>query len=314
MKGSAAGELLRVRQWEDYVGQQELKDRLSVTIESAINRNARHDHIFLAAPPGYGKTSIAGIIAWHLREDFKVVKLPVKERDFAMWLREWDGGVLLLDELHSATKAFQEFLLPAIEDGYISLNGRTEAVEHVTFIGATTEPDKIIKPLLDRFLVKPRFVDYSDEEMGRILAGMCDRIDLCLDDETIEGLSRAAGGIPRVAGSLVIAARDLEAVGTEPTVKAILRQAGMDPDGISEHHVDYLRALRELGGTSGLRNICSLLQISQPTAEELERLLIKRKFLRFTPQGRELTAEGIRKATGRGSWPAAHSEFDRRNA
>jgi len=293
---TTTGDILRVRSWDDFRGQATLKSRLEVNIQSALSRRQMLDHVFLAAPPGYGKTSLASIIASRLGDEFMSLKMPIRKKDFVHSTIQWQGGVLLLDEIHAAPRAFQEFLLPAIEDGYIQLDtGETLSTSHITIIAATTEPGSVIKPLRERFLIVPRFTDYADEEMGEILRGMMSHVGVDLDTETTTKLGLAAAGTPRIAGALTLAARDLSISNLPVTLESILAQTGMDPDGLSEQQIEYLHTLHELQGTAGLRNICSLLQIPIGDIEELERLLVRRGFIRLNPSGRTLTAAGHRK-------------------
>jgi Holliday junction DNA helicase RuvB len=288
-----------VREWDDYIGQEVLKARLNVSIEAA-NKDERHlDHILFAAPPGFGKSSLAHIVASRSGLECIEVQMPLQIKELAWIVGESIDCFILLDEIHAAPKATQEALLPALQQGYLQLpNGRTEETRHVTFIGATTEPDKLIKPLWDRFMIKPRFEEYSDGEMQRIIVNMARRCGIELGHKTARALALASAGTPRLAGNLVIAARDLATTGQEPTSATVLHQTGIDCDGLSERHMDYLSTLRELRNTSGLRNICSMMQISQSMAEELERLLIKRGLITLDPQGRSLTSNGVRKITG----------------
>lgn len=289
----STGELVRARCWDDYIGQTHLKERLRIHIQAAIADSRELEHILLVAPPGSGKTTLAQLIAAELRDPFHSMMMPVNAKDFINFCIEWAGGVLLLDEIHAAPKAFQEMLQTAIEDGYLqTASGRRVTVRHITFIAATTESEKVIAPLWDRFLIKPEWEPYSDAEMGEILTGMAARAGVDMPATVARGLARAAGGTPRVAGSLIVACRSLIAIGREPSVAAILDLAEMDKDGLTSRHMSYLRALAELGGSAGLSSLCSLLQLSQTVVEDLERLLIKRSFMRKDGSGRHLTEQG----------------------
>lgn len=287
------GELVRAHAWDEFEGQRELKGRLLTHVRAAYEKDRMLDHMLLVAPPGSGKTTLAELIAHEIEDPFHRMMMPMDLKEFVYFCGDWKGGILLLDEIHRASRAFQEALLPALEDGELSLtSGSRISVRHITFLGATTEPQGIIKPLWDRFLVKPRWDDYTDEDMARIVVGMAARANVAMPADVAEGLARATGGTPRVAGSLVVACRDLLDTGQEATVDSVLALAGIDSDGLSGRHLDYLKSLNELGGVSGLRNICSLMQLSQSVLEELERLLIRRGFVKLESKGRSLTRTG----------------------
>lgn len=297
--GTPNGDLLRANDWDAYVGQERLKDRLRLHIDAANQSGRMLDHVLLEAPPGYGKTTIGRIIADELGGEYLEIKCPIKPKFLAGQLREWDGGgVILLDEIHAGSKAQQEALLPLLEEGYYPLdNGQRVYVFDTCIIGATTEPDKVIQPLRDRFPIRPRFADYNDDEMGLIVSGMGERIGLPFDTEAAVALGRASGGTPRVARELVLYARDLVETGVEPTVEAILDGCERDPDGLSADHCAYLALMRELGGNgAGLKTLSMILRLPEVTLRELERLLVQKKLVTFESTGRALTSAGFAKA------------------
>lgn len=305
---TSTGERVRARSWKDFVGQYNLQRRLSTHIMAALRDKRKLDHMLLVAPPGSGKTTLAALIAQALGEEFKSVMMPVKFDRFVQMISEWTGGVMLLDEIHRAPTSFQESLL-SIEDGYVQLDtGERIPTRHITFICATTEPQKVIKPLWDRLLVKPQWEDYSDEEMSSIVQGMGRRIDIDIPGEVAEGLARATAGTPRIAGTLVVSYRDLLAVGQPPTAQAVLELAGIDCDGLNEQQQCYLRTLRDLGGRSGLKNMSTMLQLSSAMIEDLERMLIKRGFIRLESNGRILTGLGRDKVPDRKPHPSAEEQ------
>lgn len=285
---ASTGEQVRAQTWDDYVGQKRLKARLMIHIKAALVENRELDHILLVAAPGEGKTTLARLIADQLGDPFHVKQMPMKEKDF-IWFCMDNRGVVLLDEIHAASPAFQLMLL-GIQEGVLQTSdGKEVDVRHLTFIGATTNPEKLSKPLWDRFLIKPEWDPYTDEDMHEIVAGMATRAGVDLSDEIARGLCRAAGGTPRIAGALVAAARSLQAIGEPVTVESILDLAEMDADGLSSRHLKYLQALSALGDTAGLSPICSLLQLPQSIVEDLERLLILRGMIRKDLSGRHMT-------------------------
>jgi Holliday junction DNA helicase RuvB len=295
------GDILRAQTWDEYMGQAKLKARLGLCIEAANNKNRMVDHVLLDGPPGYGKTTLAQIIADQTGHSFEKLTMPVKPKVLARFLQNWEGGVLFLDEIHRPSRREQEDLLLLVEEGYLQLDtGRRIYVPDTTIIGATTERAKVLRPLRERFPLRPetgvRFVDYSDAEIGRIVQSMASKVDVALSEKDAVRLGRASGGTPRVARSLVLYARDLQDTDQPVTVEAILEGTQMEPDGLSADHMQYLAALAELGGASvGLNNLVNVLHTDEPSVRELERLLQKRGLIRFEPTGRELSQTGFKR-------------------
>lgn len=292
---------LRVMTWDDYVGQTKMKEMLEKRILASVITQRPLDHFFLGAPPGYGKTSLCGVIADRLGVPFYSLKMTpsMKERDFHRAIMAVERPCLyLLDEIHAANKAVQELLLPMTDaaEGYIQNRaGKRESVEGITFALATTEPHRVNKALLTRFKVKPHFDDYTDEELAKILYGMAQRMEVPMTGAMAQQLAPACAFTPRIAGSVATAAHVLHAIGEELTPASILELAGFDADGLSPEHLDYLRALDDLGGVAGIKNIVMMLQLPLPHVEDLERLLVKRNFVTLESTGRRITGGGMRK-------------------
>lgn len=287
------GDILRATTWNEYVGQDKLKARLSLHIRAANTTGAALDHIFLDGPAGMGKTTIGQIVADELGTELVVLKMPIKPKVLASFLREWEGGVLFLDEIHAA-KALQHDLLVLAEEHYLQLdNGRRIYAPDTTIIAATTEPHLVLKPLRDRFPIRPRFEDYSDEDMGLIVANMAKKVNVKFSKDDREALGRATGGIPRRARTFVLTARDLISVGEEPTVGRILDITETTPDGLTADHVAYMSMMRDAGGVGvGLTRLSTTLRLPEPSVREVEWLLQKRGLIQVESTGRELTNLG----------------------
>lgn len=295
------GDAFRAETWDEFFGQPQVKSRLSLGIEAANKKNRLLDHVLLDAPAGYGKTTLARIIADQTGHEFSEFTMPIKPKVLARFLQDWDGGVLFLDEIHRGSKREQEDLLTVLLDGYLQLdNGRRIYVSDTCVIGATTERSKVIPPLRERFPLRTdsglQFVDYTDPEMGLIVASMASKVNVTFDASEAEALGRAAGGVPRIAGALVMCARDLFDTDQKVTVEEILRRTQMDPDGLTIEHMDYLRVVHKLGGAAvGLPSIITVLHSDESSVRGLERLLLKKDLIRIEPTGRELTGRGSAK-------------------
>src|SRR5688572_22025816 len=120
-----SGDILRASSWDEYVGQERLKRRLDLHVTAANETDRMLEHVLLEGPPGFGKTTIARIVAERTGHEFRELKMPVAPKVLASLLREWDGGILFLDEIHAGSKREQELLLPLLEEGYLQMpNGR----------------------------------------------------------------------------------------------------------------------------------------------------------------------------------------------
>lgn len=297
-----------VGSFDDFIGQQQLKDRLEVHIQSSLRRIMPLEHVLLSGPAGTGKTTMARLIALCMRDAFTEIScVGLNRKGLVRQLQQFKGGVLFLDEIHALKKADQEMLLSVLSQNVvIDERGRRWVMPWVTVIAATTERDKLIAPLHDRFPIKPEFAPYTDSELGEIVSGMASRMEITLDSETTVALGVAAGGVPRNAEEFIVTARDLMITngGKKVGSAAILAVCGVDTDGLNDQHRRYLRILSEQGGRAGAKTIELLLQVPEPILRNLERLLMSRGLVELLPSGRELTPKGMSRVDG----PAEGSE------
>lgn len=293
MTGTGQGDVLQATTWDEFIGQTAMKQRLSTWIGAAVAQHRMLEHVLLAGPPGFGKTTLATIIADSVGDPIEKLIMPMQPVAFAAFLRGFAGGVLLLDEIHACSKSEQEALLGFLDTGtYRLANGRRLHIDHLTIVGATTEPEKLIKPLVDRFPFRPSFADYSDDDMGTIVLSMAEKLGVDLDVDTAITLGQAAGGTPRNARRLVFAARDLTCNGRTASAEAIFDLCDVQPDGLTALHMEYMTQLADLDGIAGLKTLGTMLGQHASVLNDVERLLLKRKLISLQPGGRELTMTG----------------------
>jgi Holliday junction DNA helicase RuvB len=280
--------------WQDLVGQADLKRRLDVRIRAAVAAERPLDHLLLTAPPGYGKTTLANMVAIRLGRAFKPFVAPVAMEDIENALAEHsdEGLVIFIDEIHLATKREQENLLTLLEEGFIFTGGERRYHNNLTVIGGTTRRDRVIPALLDRFPIKPVFSEYDDAEMSQIVDGMAARLGITLPDGMAESLGLATGGTPRNGRGLVSAARDLGELG-DYSVEDVIDLVGVSRDGLDEMQVRYLGLLADSeSGKMGLNPLAARLQLSTTSVEALEQLPLRRGLVELAVGGREITTAG----------------------
>lgn len=286
---------LRPQSWDEYIGQKRVKRELGIRIDAALQEDRALDPILLMAPPGVGKTSLAGMIAERAEEALIILTMPVTTKYLVSVMLDWEGAVLF-DEIHRCSTKEQETLLPLLEFGYIQDGHRRIDSHFHAIIGATTERQKLIEPLIDRFPVRPDFDEYTDDEMAKIVQGMARKLDIDMSFDVARSFGVAATGTPRKARQFVQAYRDLRVtMEGNPSVDDVLNLCRTTSDGLTLRHIRYMETLKALGGTKGIEVLSNLLRESTSELKEIERLLVDKGYLSYGERGRELTSEGMRR-------------------
>jgi holliday junction DNA helicase RuvB len=300
---------LRPRRLSDFVGQQAVKDQLTVFIEAAKQRGEALDHVLLAGPPGLGKTSLAQIVAAELDVPFVQTAGPALERkgDVAAFLTALEpGSVFFVDEIHRLPRALEETFYPAMEDRRLPITVGQGAGARVvtldlppfTLIGATTRAGLLTTPLRDRFGVTHRLDLYEPEDLARIVRRSAGILDVDIDDEGATIIASRSRGTPRVANRLLKRVRDYAEVrGAGHIDREVAEEAldllEVDHAGLDRLDRDILRTIvhKFEGGPVGLSTLAVAVGEEADTIEDVyEPYLLQQGFLKRTPRGRVATA------------------------
>ncbi len=300
------GELtLRPQYLSEYCGQSATKENLSIYIEAARMRGEPLDHVLFYGPPGLGKTTLAGVIANELGVDIKTTSGPAIGRagDLAAILTNLsDNDVLFIDEIHRLNRSVEEVLYSAMEDFALDIIiGKGPAarslridIANFTLIGATTRAGSLSEPLRDRFGIVEKFEFYNTEEIKDILIRTSNVLDVTIDSESLEELSKRSRGTPRIGNRLLKRVRDFSSViadgniGIDITRKA-LEALGVDNLGLEKLDRDILETIIKAfnGGPVGVETIAASIGEERVTIEDAnEPYLIQAGLLYRTQKGR----------------------------
>jgi holliday junction DNA helicase RuvB len=301
---------LRPRRLDDFVGQERIKEQLSIALEAARSRREALDHVLLAGPPGLGKTSLAYVVREELGVGLRTVAGPALERkDVAAILTSLEErDVLFIDEIHRLNRAAEEMLYPALEDYRIDIvmgqgpAARTLALDlpPFTLVGATTRTGLLTTPLRDRFGMTFRLDYYAPDELARIVRRSARILAVEIADEAAEEIARRSRGTPRVANRILRRVRDVAEVRHEGVVTTAIADEALELLEVDEHGLERSdRVLLETivgkfgGGPVGLSTLAVALGEEPDTIEDVhEPYLLQLGFIQRTPRGRVVTELG----------------------
>ena len=300
---------LRPRALDDYIGQDRVRENLTVSITATRNRNEALDHVLLYGPPGLGKTTLAYVIGHELGVAVRATAGPVLERpgDLAAILTNLKAReVLFIDEIHRMSPAIEEILYPAMEDYELDIvigqgpGARSVKVplQRFTLIGATTRAGLITSPLRARFGIVHRLHFYAERDLFEIVARSARILGVPIDTDATSEIARRSRGTPRVANRLLRRVRDYAEVRADGAITlAVARDAltllEVDDQGFDEADRRLLHAIIDKfgGGPVGLNSLAAAISEEKDAIEDIyEPYLIQAGFLDRTPRGRMATA------------------------
>jgi Holliday junction DNA helicase RuvB len=299
---------LRPHRLADFIGQNALKENLSVFITAARQRQEPLDHVLFHGHPGLGKTSLAAIISHELEVNFRSTSGPVIERpgDLAALLTNLEPhDVLFIDEIHRLNHVVEEILYPAMEDFQLDIiigqgpSARTIKLDlpPFTLVGATTRAGMLSPPLRDRFGVVLRLEFYRPEELHPIVLRSARILGVAIDNQGALEIARRSRGTPRIANRLLRRVRDYAQVKadgriTRDVADQALKMLDVDEQGFDRMDRKILRTIIEMydGGPIGIETLAAVVSEEKDTLEDVyEPYLIQEGYLKKTPRGRMAT-------------------------
>jgi Holliday junction DNA helicase RuvB len=299
---------LRPKCFEDFIGQDKVKDNLRVFIQAAGKRDEALDHVLFYGPPGLGKTTLAHIIAAELGVNIKITSGPSldKPADLAGLLTNLgERDVLFIDEIHRLNRVIEEYLYPAMEDYKLDIiidrgaNARSIQIQlpKFTLVGATTRAGLLTSPLRSRFGVVSRLDFYEPEQLLQIVNRSAGILEVAIEEAAALELAKRSRGTARIANRLLRRVRDFAQIEGNGTITAeiagvSLHKLDVDEKGLDEMDKRILRTMLDKfnGGPVGISTLAVAIGEQGETLEEIyEPYLIQEGFIRRTPRGRVAT-------------------------
>lgn len=299
---------LRPKRFEDFPGQDAVKNKLKVFVEAALKRKETLDHTLLCGPPGLGKTTLAGIIAEQIGVELVTTSGPAlhKKGDLAAILTSLKPhSILFIDEIHRLSRDVEEYLYSAMEDFFLDivtgegLGARSIQfpISPFTLIGATTRAGLLQAPFRDRFGIVERLSFYERSSLVKILNRSASLLEIKLVEEGAAEIARRSRGTPRIANRLLKRVRDYAQVKGKGHIDFDMAEYALNELEVDKYGLDPMdRKILTLindkfqGGPVGIETISAALSEEASTIEEVyEPYLIQEGFIQKTPRGRVLT-------------------------
>jgi Holliday junction DNA helicase RuvB len=299
---------LRPKRLNEYIGQEKIKNNLSIFIEAAKQRSEALDHVLLYGPPGLGKTTLAYIMSREMGVDIKVTSGPVIERpgDLAAILTNLhEHDVLFIDEIHRLSHVVEEILYPAMEDYHIDIligqgpSARSMKLEipRFTLVGATTRAGLLTSPLRDRFGMSFRLDFYTPEELTVIIKRSAKIFSIDIDSEGAAEMAKRSRGTPRIANRLLRRIRDFAQVKGDGFIDKKISITALEMFEVDHKGFDHMdrKMLLTLidkfnGGPVGIDSLSSAIGEERTTIEDIyEPYLVQEGYIQRTARGRVAT-------------------------
>lgn len=307
-EGDSFEKTIRPQNFDEYIGQTDVKENIKVFVRAAVMREVSLDHVLLYGPPGLGKTTLSHIIANELGVNIKTASGPTIEKsgDLAAILSTLEPyDVLFIDEIHRIPKYIEEILYSAMEDFKLDIiigtDGQSRSIKidlpPFTLVGATTRAGDLSSPLRDRFGITCKLNYYTTEELTTIVKRSAKVLELTIDEDAAEIIAKRSRKTPRIANRLLKRVSDFALVNgdgviTEEITNSSLKRLQVDEYGLDNTDIEYLTSLinRFNGGPVGIESIAASIGEEQTTIEDvIEPFLLQEGFIKRTTRGRQVT-------------------------